>query len=38
MAANYTRMIQEENKRLGQLVENVLQSALLDKSDWHFAR
>jgi two-component system phosphate regulon sensor histidine kinase PhoR len=34
MAANYTRMIQEENKRLGQLVENVLQSALLDKSDF----
>ncbi|MFM2285529.1 MAG: hypothetical protein RLZZ543_1026 [Bacteroidota bacterium] len=34
MAANYTRMIHEENKRLGQLVENVLQSALLDKSDF----
>lgn len=34
MAGNYTRMIQEENKRLAQLVENVLQSALLDKSDF----
>lgn len=33
IAKKYTRMIGEENKRLGQLVENVLQSALLDKSD-----
>ena len=31
---NYTRMISEENKRLSQLVENVLQSALLDKSEF----
>jgi two-component system phosphate regulon sensor histidine kinase PhoR len=34
MTENYTRMIAEENKRLAQLVENVLQSALLDKSDF----
>jgi two-component system phosphate regulon sensor histidine kinase PhoR len=34
MTANYTRMIQEENKRMTLLVENVLQSALLDKSDF----
>jgi len=32
----YTRMIQEENKRLGQLVENVLQSALYDQADFEF--
>jgi two-component system phosphate regulon sensor histidine kinase PhoR len=34
MQENYTRMIAEENKRLAQLVENVLQTALLDKSDF----
>jgi len=34
MAENYTRIIGEENKRLGKLVENVLQSALLDQSDF----
>lgn len=34
MAENYTRMISEENKRLAQLVENVLQSAMLEKSDF----
>ena len=30
----YTRMIREENKRLGKLVENVLQSALFEASDF----
>jgi len=34
IAANYTRMIGEENKRLAVLVENVLRSALLDQSDF----
>ena len=40
MTENYTRMISEENKRLSQLVENVLQSALLDKSEFqlHFGK
>lgn len=33
-AANYTRMIAEENKRLSILVENVLRSAMLDQSDF----
>jgi two-component system phosphate regulon sensor histidine kinase PhoR len=33
-AANYTRMIHEENKRLSVLVENVLRSAMLDQSDF----
>jgi two-component system phosphate regulon sensor histidine kinase PhoR len=33
MAENYARIIGEENKRLGKLVENVLQSALLEQSD-----
>jgi two-component system phosphate regulon sensor histidine kinase PhoR len=33
MTENYTRIIGEENKRLGKLVENVLQSALLEQSD-----
>lgn len=33
-AANYTRMISEENKRLSVLVENVLRSAMLDQSDF----
>lgn len=33
-AANYTRMIGEENKRLAALVENVLRSALLDQSEF----
>jgi two-component system phosphate regulon sensor histidine kinase PhoR len=34
LVENYSRMIAEENKRLAQLVENVLQSALLEKSDF----
>lgn len=34
LASNYTRMIQEENKRLSLLVENVLQSALLDQNEF----
>ena len=34
LVENYSRMIVEENKRLAQLVENVLQSALLEKSDF----
>lgn len=34
MTRKYSRMISEENKRLSVLVENVLQSALLDKSDF----
>jgi two-component system phosphate regulon sensor histidine kinase PhoR len=33
-ASNYTRMINEENKRLSLLVENVLRSAMLDQSDF----
>jgi two-component system, OmpR family, phosphate regulon sensor histidine kinase PhoR len=35
-AKKYTRMIREENKRLGSLVENVLQSALFDHADFEF--
>jgi two-component system phosphate regulon sensor histidine kinase PhoR len=31
---NYIKMIAEENKRLGLLVENVLQTAILDKGDF----
>jgi two-component system phosphate regulon sensor histidine kinase PhoR len=31
---NYVKMIAEENKRLGLLVENVLQTAILDKGDF----
>jgi two-component system phosphate regulon sensor histidine kinase PhoR len=34
LTEKYTRMISEENKRLSQLVENVLQSALLDTSNF----
>lgn len=35
-AKRYTRMINDENKRLGQLVENVLQSAMYDQADFEF--
>jgi two-component system phosphate regulon sensor histidine kinase PhoR len=35
-AKKYTRMIQDETKRLGQLVEDVLQSALYDYADFEF--
>jgi two-component system phosphate regulon sensor histidine kinase PhoR len=31
--SNYVRVINEENKRLGTLVENVLQTAILDKGE-----
>lgn len=31
---NYIKMIQDENKRLGKLVENVLQTAVLDKESF----
>lgn len=31
---NYVRVINEENKRLGTLVENVLQTAILDKGEF----
>jgi len=34
LTANYVRMIGEENKRLATLVENVLQTAVLDKSEF----
>jgi len=34
MRNNYVQMINEENKRLGLLVENVLQSAVYDKGDF----
>lgn len=32
--SSYIKMIQDENKRLGKLVENVLQSAVLDKESF----
>lgn len=35
---NYVNMISDENKRLGVLVENVLRSAVLDRSEMEFAR
>lgn len=35
---NYVSMISDENKRLGVLVENVLRSAVLDRSEMEFAR
>ncbi|HHZ64419.1 MAG TPA: HAMP domain-containing histidine kinase [Flavobacteriales bacterium] len=36
--SNYIKMIQDENKRLGKLVENVLQSAVLDKESFGLNR
>ncbi|PCH93989.1 MAG: hypothetical protein COB85_06160 [Bacteroidetes bacterium] len=36
--SNYVRMIQDENKRLGKLVENVLQTAVLDKESFVLSR
>jgi len=36
--SNYIKMIQDENKRLGKLVENVLQSAVLDKESFGLSR
>jgi len=34
----FTKMIREENKRLGVLVENILQTAVLDKGDFKLQR
>jgi two-component system phosphate regulon sensor histidine kinase PhoR len=36
--ARFVKMIQEENKRLGVLVESVLQTAVLDKGDFKLKR
>jgi len=35
---DYIKMIQDENKRLGKLVENVLQTAVLDKESFMLSR
>ncbi|MFI5142044.1 MAG: sensor histidine kinase, partial [Bacteroidia bacterium] len=36
--ARFTKMIREENKRLGVLVESILQTAILDKGDFKLQR
>jgi two-component system phosphate regulon sensor histidine kinase PhoR len=36
--ARFTNMIRDENKRLGVLVENILQTAILDKGDFKLQR